>query len=214
MKLFLTSSCVSENLREPFLKFLGKPTDRLKFYFIPTATDVEESKFYTCASMDDFSAIGINPIWYSLKFKTSDQITRELSDADFIWIGGGNTFYLLDVMKKTGALSIIDDLVRNKNVMFGGTSAGTIVATPSIEIASWGEHSDPNDVGLTNLDSLNFVPFYTHVHYNPAAEKNMLLAKDSRMQIYAIPDGSAVEVIDDKITMHGSVEVLPSRLTV
>jgi hypothetical protein len=40
MKLFLTSSCVSENLREPFLKFLIKSPEQTKLFFITTASDV------------------------------------------------------------------------------------------------------------------------------------------------------------------------------
>lgn len=207
MKLFLTSSCVSENLREPFLKFLGKCPDKVKFYFIPTATDVEEDKFYTCKSLDDFSAIGINPIWYTLKFKTKQQISLELSDADVIWIGGGNTFYLLDSMRRTGAMGVIDDLVRNKGVIFGGTSAGTIVATPTIEIAGWGDDSDTNEVKISDFQAFNFVNFFTQVHYSPVMHKDMLISQKANSPIYAIPDGAAVQVIDGKITTLGSVEL-------
>lgn len=208
MKLFLTSSCISENLREPFIQFLRKSPEQIKLYFIPTATDIEENKFYTCKSLDDFSAIGINPIWYSLRFKTKQQILIELADADVIWIGGGNTFYLLDVMRKTGAMEIIGDLVRNKGVMYGGTSAGTIISTPSIEIAGWGIDADLNGVKIADVNALNFVDFFTQVHYNPIAHKAMLLSKVGDMPIYAIPDDAAVQIIDGEITTFGFVEVI------
>ncbi len=92
MKLFLTSSCISENLQTPFLRFLGdKSPDQVKLFFVPTASDVEEEKFYTCKSMDDFAAVEINPIWYSLKYKTRDQIAQELAQADVIWVNDGNS---------------------------------------------------------------------------------------------------------------------------
>ncbi len=208
MRLFLTSSCISEELRKPFLKFLSKSPDKIKLYFIPTASDVEENKYYTCKSMDDFSVMGINPIWYALKFKTKAQISQGLSDADIIWIGGGNTFYLLDVMRKTGTLDIINDLVCNKNIAYGGTSAGTILATPSIEIAGWGQDADVNDVNINDLNSLNFVNFYTQVHYNPALDQNTINTKKGNYPIYAIPDGSAIQFIDNEITNFGSVEII------
>jgi len=209
MKLFLTSSCVSENLREPFLKFLGKEPKNIKLYFIPTASDVEDEKFYTCKSMDDFSAIGINPIWYSLKFKSKEQIAKELADADVIWINGGNTFYLLDVARKTDFMETVDDLVRNKGVMYGGTSAGSILASPTIEAAGWGgDGADKNTVELTDLTSFGFVPFTTHVHYEPEIEKADLLSHKTVTPFYAIPDGCAVEVNNGNITTHGDVEIL------
>lgn len=207
MKLFLTSSCISENLREPFLKFLGKPASEIKLYFIPTASDGDSSQFYTAKSMDDFQEIGINPIWYSLKFKTKEQIHEELADADVIWVNGGNTFYLLDVARSVGFIDVCNDLVRNKGVMYGGTSAGSILATPSIEIAGWGDDADPNDVGIQNLDALHFVNILTQVHYNPSRHKSMLLEKKSHIPIYAIEDSGAVEVNNGVITTHSGVEI-------
>lgn len=209
MKLFLTSSCISENLQKPFLKFLRKNPGSIKLYFIPTASDVEEDKFYTCKSMDDFSAIGINPIWYALKYKTREQMAQELSDADVIWVNGGNTFYLLDMARKTGFMDIVDDLVRNKGIMYGGTSAGSILASPTIEAAGFGgEGADKNEVGITDLTSFNFVPFTAHVHYEPATEKSELLAHKKDVAIYAIQDGGAIEVNDDEIIQHGAVDIL------
>ncbi|PJE77151.1 hypothetical protein COV05_00885 [Candidatus Uhrbacteria bacterium CG10_big_fil_rev_8_21_14_0_10_48_16] len=209
MKLFLTSSCISEELRDSFLKFLEKPPEQTKLYFIPTASDVEQEKFYTCKSMDDFSTLGINPIWYALKYKTKDQIARELIEADVIWVNGGNTFYLLDTARKTGFLDVVDDLVRNKGVRYGGTSAGSILASPTIASAGWGgESADRNAVGIIDLTSFGFVTFSTHVHYDPSAERPELLTHKKETPIYAIPDGCAVEVNEDDVLTHGKVEVL------
>jgi len=209
MKLFLTSSCISENLRKPFLNFLGKPPEDTKLFFIPTASDVEQDKFFTCESMNDFAQIGINPIWYALKYKTREQIARELADADVIWVNGGNTFYLLDIARKVGFMEIVGDLVRNKGIRYGGTSAGSILVCPSIEIAGWQEvGGDPNDVGLTDLKAFNFVNFTAHVHYSAVEEKELLLSRKGTSAIYAIEDSAAVEVNGSNILVHGNVEIL------
>lgn len=207
MKLFLTSSGLSENLRGPFLKLLGRPTEGLKFFYVPTASDPDEDKFYTCKSLDDFSAIGIDPIWYSLGFKTGRQIERDLSDADVVWIGGGNTFHLLDVMRRTGALQAVCGLVRDEGVMLGGTSAGAIVATPSIETAGWGRDPDPNYAGVEDLRALDLVDFHVHVHYEPATDRGMLETAGTDTEIYAIPDGSAIQVIDGEVSKLGPIDI-------
>ncbi|TAL50326.1 hypothetical protein EPN81_03095 [Patescibacteria group bacterium] len=108
-----------------------------------------------------------------------------------------------------GVMSIVDDLVRNKGVMYGGTSAGSIIASPTIEAAGWGgEGADRNTVGLSDLTSFGFVPFVTHVHYDPLTEKQNLLAHKKDTAIYAIPDGAAVEVNENGILTHGKIEIL------
>jgi dipeptidase E len=209
MKLFLTSSCISENLRQSFLDFVGKDPEDIRLYFIPTASDVEEDKYWTCKSMDDFSVIGIDPIWYALKYKTRDKMEEDLSDADVIWVNGGNTFHLLDVARKTGFIDVVDNIVRNKGVIYGGTSAGSILASPTIESAGWGaEAADANVAEIVDLSSFGFVPFNSHVHYEPEKEKAELLAHKKDSAIYAIPDGGAVEVTDGRIMIHGGVEVV------
>jgi len=209
MRLFLTSSCISEGLRKPFLSFLNKPSEQVKFFFVPTASDIEENKFYTCQSMDDFSAVGIDPIWYSLRFKTKEQIARELATADVVWVNGGNTFHLLDTARRTGFLEVVSGLVQDGHVMYGGTSAGSILASPTIAAAGWGgDGADENAVGLTDLTAFGFVPFVTHVHYDPAAEREELIANRRNVPIYAIPNGGAVQVSDGRVVTLGQVEIL------
>lgn len=209
MHLFLTSSCIPENLREPFLKFLGKPPGEVCCYFIPTASDNEYSNEWIVKSMDDLAAAGLNPIWYALRYKSREQVAVELADADLIWVNGGNTFYLLDMARKTGFMDTVADLVRNKGVMYGGVSAGSILASPTIEAASLGgEGADKNAVGLTDLTAFGFVPFITHVHYEPLIEKQELLSHKHDAIIYAIPDGCALEVQGSAVIKHGDVEEL------
>ncbi len=207
MKLFLTSSGISENLARDFLTFVGKEPMELKMYFMPTATDGKEDKTFTVKSMDDFAAIGINPVWYALRFKTKELIERELADADVIWVGGGNTFYLLDIARKVGFMDVVDDLVRNRGVLYGGTSAGTILANPSIEVAGWGE-ADRNDVGLRDLTSFGFLRALTQFHYK-SEEAAMLSSHKSDFPIYTIPDDGALMVDGERVTLLGDAKIMP-----
>lgn len=207
MKLFLTSSCISENLRTPFLESFGKNPSTSKCYFIPTASDPDESKFYTCKSMDDLVQLGFNPIWYSLQFKTTELIKQELADADIVWIGGGNTFYLLEVARKVGFLEVITDLVKNKGVVYGGISAGTLLASPNIESAGWEPYGDPNDVHITDLSALNFVNFTSIVHYSDEYKSIIEKYKSIEETVYIIPDGGMIVVEDEKITLLGNTKL-------
>lgn len=48
-----------------------------------------------------------------------------------------------------------------------GVSAGTIVFTPNIAVATL-PFADPNDIGLKDLTALNFVNFEFSPHFTPA----------------------------------------------
>lgn len=54
-----------------------------------------------------------------------DKIKGKLENADLIYIGGGNTLFMLDVWKKTGFLELLLDAY-NRGVIIAGLSAGAI----------------------------------------------------------------------------------------
>lgn len=207
MKLFLTSSCVNENIQQDFLNEFGKDPKESICYFIPTATDPEKEKFYTCKSMDDLAVLGFNPIWYSLKFKTEELIEEELSDADIIWVGGGNTFYLLDIARQTGFLEVITDLVKNKYIAYGGISAGTLLTAQNISSAGWGPHGDTNNVGITDLVALDLINFIPVVHYTDAYIETIKKNKRTEDSVYTIPDGGMIVIDNDEIKLAGGAKL-------
>ena len=59
-------------------------------------------------------------------------IDRILSESDAIYVAGGETFDLLHILRSTGADEIITRHVR-AGLPYIGTSAGSVVAGPSIE---------------------------------------------------------------------------------
>ncbi len=207
MKLFLTSSSITPNLRQSFLGTYGKDPATSRCYFVPTAADVEHEKFYMCKSMDDLAEMGFNPIWYSLKYKTRDLVQKELAEADLVFVGGGNTFYLLDIARKSGFLEVIDDLVRNKGVAYGGISAGTILAAQDISVAGWKPDGDTNDVNIADFKALGWINFTPFVHY----EKEEYYAsiqehKKDGEEVLAIPNGAMVVVSGTETKLVGDVE--------
>lgn len=77
----------------------------------------------------------------------------ELYDFDLVFVGGGNTFQLLHEIRSHGFLEPVRRFVQSGGTYYGG-SAGAIVACDDISIAQW---HDPNDVGLSDLQSLGLV---------------------------------------------------------
>ncbi|HIH31740.1 TPA: type 1 glutamine amidotransferase-like domain-containing protein [Candidatus Woesearchaeota archaeon] len=58
-------------------------------------------------------------------------LDKKLSNMDVIFVSGGNTFYLLEVMKKSGFDKIIKTLLA-KEIVYVGSSAGSCVVAPDI----------------------------------------------------------------------------------
>src|SRR5688572_1729614 len=59
-------------------------------------------------------------------------LAEHLAGFDALYIQGGNTFHLLDQMRRSGADRIIQELVIGHGTVYCGVSAGSIVAGPEI----------------------------------------------------------------------------------
>jgi dipeptidase E len=136
---------------------------------------------------------------------------RELVSAlssDALFLSGGNTFYFLKHLRRSGLLATLPSYVKKGGVLFG-LSAGSIIMTPSIALSGVvpGE-SDENEVGLKNLRGLALVNFEVYPHYSKSKVSVRALSrytKSGSRQVYAFPDGSGI-VINGAITsFHGDV---------
>lgn len=82
-----------------------------------------------------------------------------IDTADAIFVGGGNTFRLLDRLYRTGLLEKIRQRVA-AGMAYIGSSAGTNVAAPTIKTTN-----DMPIVMPPALDALALVPFQINPHY-------------------------------------------------
>ena len=94
---------------------------------------------------------------------------NKLKTADILMITGGNTFKLLDHLRKSGLDEAIKEFWKKDRVVIGGFSAGAIILSPSIQTAKTG-CPDVNEPGLTDLSALNIVDFEIWPHYESAQE--------------------------------------------
>jgi len=82
-----------------------------------------------------------------------------LADADGIFIGGGNTFRLLDALHRNSLIELIRERVRG-GVPYVGSSAGAIVAGPTIMTTK-----DMPIVQPPSFTALHLVGFQISPHY-------------------------------------------------
>jgi dipeptidase E len=137
---------------------------------------------------------------------------RALYEADAVFVGGGNTYALLDRLRQSGLHDHIRDRVRS-GMPYLGASAGANVAGPSILTTN-----DWNVVALGTFNALGLVGFNVNPHYletDPAMAPHSE-TRDQRIAEYhvvnanpvvGIEEGTAVRVDDGVGTVLGNGRV-------
>jgi len=97
----------------------------------------------------------------------------KLLDANILLISGGNTFSLLDNLRKSGLDQTIIEFTQKSNFILSGFSAGALVLTPTIAICNL-PNFDKNLVGITDLTGLGIFDFEVFPHYADDVHKKIL----------------------------------------
>lgn len=164
MKTILLTSA-GMDVKEEILKILPKSPSQTKLAHITTASKTEENLSYLEKEKRIMKESGFDVEDIDIEEKTENELRAILKDKDVIYVQGGNTFYLLKHVRASGFDKVVKELLEN-GVIYIGVSAGSYIACPTIEMATW-KHQDRNTVGLTDLTALNLVPFLLSVHYKP-----------------------------------------------
>ena len=131
--------------------------------FIPTASIVEKVVFYVASGKKALEKLGLKVDILEISTAEPEEINTKLRNNDFIYVTGGNTFFLLQELKRTGADKIITEEV-NAGKVYIGESAGAMITSPNVEYAT-AMDSVKKAPNLENFDALGLVPFYTVPHY-------------------------------------------------
>ena len=167
-KLFLVSSF---NDAAGMLKDFESDLKGKTVTFIPTASVVEKVRFYVEAGKKALEKLGLIIDELEISTAADDEIRAKLTGNDFIYITGGNTFFLLQELKRTGADKIIAEEVYGGK-LYIGESAGAIIASANIEYIK-GMDSIKKAPDLANFDALGLVEFYAVPHYTNSPFKKI-----------------------------------------
>jgi dipeptidase E len=203
MKLLLTSSGLrwqgSLKIRKEFIKLLDKPAGKIKVLVIRTIRKKSDKKRInkviralrkTGIKKQNIIDANISKNIKGIKFKKS---------FDVIYFCGGNTFYILDRIRKTGFDRLIKDHIK-KGKLYLGVSAGSMIVHKTIEPAGIGKFGDKNDINLKNLQGLGVVNFTIFPHYKKYQEKEIKsFEKTVNYPCYRLRDKQAILVIGNKL---------------
>ena len=150
MKLYLASYAMVSMAK--IIKHEGRDFVGKKAIFIPTAGDPYDNKDFIEADRIALEKYGLDIVEMDIKNKNEEEIRKAIFNADIILVAGGDTFYLMAKLKESGADKVIKEFIE-KNGIYIGSSAGSIVCCPTIEGAE--EFDNPNLAkGLDNFDGM------------------------------------------------------------
>ena len=200
-KLLLTSDgLTSPALGKRFLELVGKDSEDIKVLFVPTASERKHDEAYLkrkTAYFDQCEEILVgfgvkkeHMVWLDIN---NILAAGDINSYDAMFVCGGNTFYLLHEIRRTGFDKKIIEFI-GQGKLYIGESAGSILVGPSILIAT---PFDENDIGLTDNIGLKMTEKIICPHYNKK-EKDLIDAfeKEHNCEVVRLKDGQAVEVLD------------------
>lgn len=198
-KLFLSSSF--SDVAKLFPDFAKDELKGKKVTFIPTASLPEKVVFYVSSGKKALEKLGLIVDELEITKASSKEISKKLQNNDYIYITGGNTFFLLQELKKTGADKIIIEQI-NSGKIYIGESAGSMILSPNIEYVK-----DMDDCKkapeLQDNSALSIVKFYplphhTNFPFKKAVEK-IISKYDSELKLIPISNSQVITVNGNKI---------------
>lgn len=203
IKLFLSSSFV--DVSEFLEPFLGEKLIHKTITFIPAASVPEEYKAYVENDREAFKKLGLIIEELDISNTPTNQIENIIRKNDYIYVSGGNTFYLLQELKFSGADKIIFEEIK-KGKPYIGASAGSIITSKTIKYV---EKMDDKAKAkkLTNYNALNLVDFYTLPHhtnepFKKSVEEIIFDYKD-KLQLLPISNTEVIQVSGEEVKIVG-----------
>jgi dipeptidase E len=186
----------SRPLDERFAEWIG-PSGRMLYW--PIAMDGQRPCTYA-QCLDWVSSVyhplGVTDIemWTNL----ADRDPGELDRFDAVYIGGGNTFRLLYLVRQSGFDHALARFVAQGGAIHGG-SAGAILLGRDIMTCA---HLDTNEVGIVDTAGLDLASGYAiWCHYQPEdGERIAAYIEQYGFPVLALSEHSGVQIEDERMS--------------
>ena len=177
---------------EEIVRISGKVNPRM--IFIGTAS--KENEYYFNAIKDIYEALGAEVTNLSLEDFNEMHETKEeyinrirnlILDSDIIYIGGGNTKYMIEKWKEFYIENILKEALADGTVLAGFSAGSYIMFKFNYEL----------------IQGMDLISMVNIVHYDEKSEEKREAFRktilDKKMPGIALDNGIALEVIDDSV---------------
>ncbi len=215
MKLLLTSAGITnQSIANAMFELVGKKPQDTTAVFIPTAANVEiGDKDWFFTDLINLRNQNLKELSFVDIAAVPEAVWRpQLEEADILFFEGGNTYYLMEWINKSGLVALLPEMLKTK--VWVGVSAGSMVTNKDLQLKLsrdlYGEDFDKTE----NMNGLNFVDFYFLPHLNSQyftklRKENIEKAVEGmKEKIYCMDDNGAIKVVDDKVEIITEGEYL------
>ena len=211
MRLILSGGGDGEQVRESYELF-AQQVGNGKVLYIPLAWNHGNMEKCIDWFKSEMAPFGVTNIEDVLK---PEEITKEkLNEVSGVFIGGGNTYKLLKMLKETSAFENLREYINNDGLVMGG-SAGALIFGKSIDTCLKDElfvrGNDENLVGLkdtTGFDVIRDCSLFVHYKKKPEEyEKSDMKVKKLLGQghkLICLPEETSVCLFENKMFLIGS----------
>jgi len=206
MKLLLTSGGITnKSIADALFDLVGKKPEDTSVVFIPTASNIDKGdKTWLIDDLINLKRQNFKSIDIADISAVEQKIWRpKLEEADVLFFEGGNTYHLMEWINKSGLVSFLPELLKNR--VYVGASAGSIVASKDLSLRISQTVYEEDLDKTENMPGLNFVDFYFLPHLNSPYFKKLRedfmrkTVQGISEKIYALDDNSALKVVDGKV---------------
>ncbi len=197
MRFYLTGGGDQENFRSLDKRFLNGLAPGSRVAVLPHATD------------DYGDALERVEVEFTHRNVSSFELVinagEELLDYDAIIIEGGNTFDLIDVMRRTSFFSLLKQFAETGKPIYAD-SAGAIILGADVETAFLGSDGDTDGLKLQDYRGCNLLSGWTlhaHATSDEYEDLNDLLYTKGN-PILALPEDCGILIEDGKFEVFGN----------
>ncbi len=209
MQLFLSGSGSGEKSAQLDKKFIEAVGVEKPVLYIPIALGTTEHPYSACFEWIKGNFIPFNfsnfIMWTEKELE--GKTLKDFEQFSGVYIGGGNTFKLLKVLKELGIFEILKKLVE-KNIPIYGGSAGAIILGKTISSAIG---YDENEVSLKDLSAMNLLNDYdvwSHYVERQNNEIKEYMSKYNLSKVFAIPEDAGLYVTENEVVEVGKGEII------
>ena len=184
-------------------KYLSKMVSN-KIIFIPTAGNVEPYTGYIDEGVEMLKSLGYELEIIDISKYDEDYLKNKLSKTECICISGGNTFYLLQELKKKNLIGLLYERIK-EGLFYIGESAGAIIMSENIE---YNQIMDDKSIAseLDDYMGVNVFNHYVlpHIGEYPFEESTQKILENyqDKISLVAINNSEAILVNDSGYTIY------------
>lgn len=206
MKLFLCGGGSGSQISKALYKFSNIINKDKPILYIPLA--MESEKYDSCYNWFKDELKSINLDNFEMISSSQELSEKNLNNYSALFIGGGNTYKLLNELKQNNNYSKIADYLKNDGVVFGG-SAGAIIFGKDINTCLL---EDKNQVNLMDTKGFNFLNDYSILCHlkKKNINKNLQYLKEysQNNKVIYLPEEDVIFINNNKISIIGDKKYL------